>query len=111
MTVARHTAESAAIRFEWLDRVPPDRPRLRARAARRGRVRLVWASSRERGSGVEAYTVVVDGRAVRRVRAELPLTSWESALRVRRGRHRVGVFATDRAGNRGRVAWAQVRVR
>lgn len=111
VTVARHAPESAALRFEWLDRVPPTRPRLRARATRRGRVRLAWEPARERGSGVEAYAVVADGRVVRRVRREIPLISWETSLRLPAGRHRVGVFAVDRAGNRGPLASVRLRVR
>jgi hypothetical protein len=111
VTIERHAAASAALQFQWLDRVAPARPRLRVRSTRRGRVRLAWTPARERGSGVETYTVVVDGRPVRRVRVEIPLTSWEATLRVRRGRHRVGVFATDRAGIRGRVSSVRLRVR
>jgi hypothetical protein len=110
VTVERHALSSAALRFEWLDRVSPSRPRLRVRAGR-GRVRLAWDSSRERASGVDSYTVVVDGRAVRRLRTEIPLTTWSASVRAARGRHRVGVYATDRAGNRGLLAAAWVRVR
>ena len=109
--VERHARESAALRLEWLDRVAPTRPKLRARATGRGRVRLTWEPSRERGSGVDRYTLVVDGRGVRAVTQEVPLISWEARLRLAPGRHRVGVYATDRAGNRGRVASVQLRVR
>jgi hypothetical protein len=111
VTVERHATEAAALRFEWLDRVAPGSPRLRARATRRGRVRLVWEPSLERGSGIEAYTVVVDGRAVRTISREIQLTIWDATLRVAPGRHRVGVYATDRAGNRSRAAFARVRVK
>lgn len=111
VTVERHGRESAALAFEWLDRTAPARPALRVRARGRGHVRLTWAPARERGSGVQAYTLVVDGRAVRTVTREIPLISWEATVRLSRGRHRVGVFATDRAGNRGQAASARVRVR
>jgi Gametolysin peptidase M11 len=110
VAVERHALESAALRFEWLDRVGPSRPRLRVRTAR-GRVRLTWDAARERGSGVDKYTAVIDGRAKRSFRSDIPLTTWTAAFRVSRGVHRVGVYATDRAGNRGRLAVARVRVR
>lgn len=42
--VERQAPEGAALRFEWLDRVAPSRPRLQAQATRRGRVRLSWAA-------------------------------------------------------------------
>jgi hypothetical protein len=109
--VERHARESAALRFEWLDRIAPAMPRLRVRAIGRGRVRLSWEPGRERGSGVDRYTLVVDGRAVRSVSREIQLISWQATLRVPRGRHRIGIYATDRAGNRGRMASARVRVR
>jgi hypothetical protein len=111
VTVERHSPLGASLRLEWLDRVRPTRPRLRVRTTGRGRVRLTWDAARERGSGVEGYTLVVDGRAVRTVRQEIQLTTWSAVLRVPRGRHRVGVYATDRAGNRGRLASARVRIR
>lgn len=111
VTVERHARESAALRLEWLDRVAPSRPRLRVRAAGRGRVRLRWEPSRDRGSGTDGYTLVVDGRAVRTVRQEIELIDWRATLRIGRGWHRVGVYATDRAGNRGRASFVRLRVR
>jgi hypothetical protein len=110
VTVERHALQSAALRFEWLDRVAPGRPRLRARTTR-GRIRLAWDAARDRGSGVDSYTVVIDGRAVRTYRLDIPLTTWTAAFRAARGSHRVGVYATDRAGNRGRLASARIRIR
>jgi len=110
VTVERHALQSAALRFEWLDRVAPVRPRLRVRTTR-GRVRLSWDAARERGSGVDSYTVVIDGRPVRTYRSDIPLTTWTAAFRAGRGSHRVGVYATDRAGNRGRLASARIRIR
>ena len=110
VTVERHALQSAALRFEWLDRVAPGRPRLRVRTTS-ARVRLSWDAARERGSGVDSYTVVIDGRAVRTFRSELQLTTWTAAFRAARGSHRVGVYATDRAGNRGRLASARIRIR
>ena len=110
VTVERHALQSAALRFEWLDRVGPGRPRLRARTTR-GRVRLSWDAARERGSGIDGYTVVIDGRGVRRFRSDIQLTTWTAAFRLARGFHRVGVYATDRAGNRGRLVSTRIRIR
>ena len=110
VSVERHALESAALRFEWLDRVGPGRPPLRVRTTR-GRVRLSWDAARERGSGIDSYTVVIDGRGVRTFRSEIQLTTWTAAFRVARGFHRVGVYATDRAGNRGRLGSTRIRIR
>ncbi len=109
--VERHAPESAALRFEWLDRVAPSRPRLHAQATRRGRVRLSWDPPLERGSGVQTYTVVADGRMVRSFNAELLYLHTGTTIRLSRGAHRVGMFATDRAGNRGQVASVRLRVK
>jgi len=109
MVVERHAPESAALRLEWLDRVAPTRPRVSARAGR-GRVRLTWDSAVERGSGVDTYTVLVDGQVRRTLRQQFPFSGWRTTLAAATGRHRVVVYATDRAGNRGRAAFAQVRV-
>lgn len=111
VVVERHARESATLRLEWLDRVPPDRSRLRVRTTGGRRVEVSWARARERGSGVESYTVLVDGRAARVVAGELPFLNPSTTLRLSRGTHRVGVFATDRAGNRGSTTSAQVRVK
>lgn len=111
VTVERHSRESAVLRFQWLDRTAPGRPRLRARAAGGGRVRLTWSRTTERGSGVRSYAIVADGRTVTTIDGTLPSGIWEATLRLRRGWHRVGVFGTDRAGNRGRAATVRLRVR
>jgi Gametolysin peptidase M11 len=110
VTVERHALQSAALRFEWLDRVAPSRPRLRVRTTL-GRIPLSWDAPRERGSGIDSYTAVIDGRAVRTFRSDIPLTTWTAAFRAPRGSRRVGVYATDRAGNRGRLASARIRIR
>ena len=111
VTVARHSSDSAALEFEWLDRISPGPARLAARATRAGRARLAWDPANEQGSGVDTYAVVVDGRIVRSVDGHIPYLNSIATLRLSRGVHRVGVFATDRAGNRGRTTSAQVRVR
>jgi hypothetical protein len=109
--IESHAPDRARLRFRWLDRVAPLPPRLRARAIRRGRVRVTWESARERGSGVGRYEVRLDGRAVQVVDVGETPFSWQLTLHAPRGLHRVAVVATDRAGNRGRAASARVRVR
>jgi hypothetical protein len=109
--VVAHESDRALLRFRWLDKVAPLRPRLRARAIRKGRVRLTWNAPRERGSGVRSYEIRLDGNAVQIVDAGPALFRWELTIRAPRGPHRVAVVATDQAGNRGRVASARVRVR
>jgi hypothetical protein len=109
--VESHAPDRARLRFRWLDRVAPLRPRLRARAVRKGRVRLTWYPARERGSGVRSYEVRLDGRAVQVVDVGETLYLWRLTIPAPRGVHRVAVVATDRAGNRGRAASARVRVR
>jgi hypothetical protein len=107
VTIERHARESAALRFEWLDRVAPAAPRVVARAAGRGRVAISWRLPRERGSGVDTYSVLADGRVARVVRSA---AGTSMTLRLARGAHRVGVFATDRAGNRSLATSVRVRV-
>jgi hypothetical protein len=111
VTVESHAADRALLRFHWLDRRAPRQPTLSVRATRRGRIRLNWDAARERGSGVKTYEVLLDGHAVQIVDAAAGLFSWQLRMRAPRGLHRVGVVATDRAGNRGRAATASVRVR
>ncbi len=111
VTVERHAPESAALRFEWLDRSRPSRPRLRARARGRGRVQLTWSEATDRGSGVESYAVVADGRVVAKDLQAGPLGVPEARFRLSRGWHKVAVFAFDRAGNRGPSATRRLRVR
>jgi hypothetical protein len=77
----------------------------------RGRRLFVrWRRGIERGSGIAAHEVFVDGRRAGRVPsarmvAGLPIATEDSfAVRARPGRHRVRVVAIDRAGNRSRAA-------
>jgi hypothetical protein len=106
VTVDSH-AVSATLRFEWLDRTQPGRPRLRVRTQRAARVRLEWDPPVERGSGLESYSLLLDGRVVR----TLEPIAYTATVRAGRGLHRVGVAATDRAGNRGPTASVRVRLR
>jgi hypothetical protein len=111
VVVEQHELAAATLRLEWLDRIAPTKPALTARARGSGLVRLTWESSIERGSGVEAYTVLADGRPVRSVSQGFPFSGWRASLRLSPGPHRVAVVATDRAGNRGAVASARVVVK
>jgi hypothetical protein len=108
--VERHAPESATLRFEWLDEAAPAPSRVRARAMGGRRVEVSWNLARERGSGVETYRIVVDGRVVRAVAGNGLFVTPSTVVRLARGVHRVGVFATDRAGNRGATTFARVRV-
>jgi hypothetical protein len=111
VTVDRHAPQAAALRFQWLDRVAPGKPRVRARSQRPGRATLRWERPRELGSGIQSYTLLVDGRARRTLGRDVLFISDGIRFRLPRGPHRLGVLATDRAGNRGRPAWARVRVK
>ena len=110
VTVERHTPESAALRLQWLERTAPGRPRVRLVATRPGRVRVVWDPATERGSGVRTYTVLADGRTVGVVDGQVPFLDSAATLVLSKGWHRVAVYATDRAGNRGRPGTLRVRV-
>lgn len=111
VVVERHAREAAALRLEWLDRVPPTRPRVTVRTPGSGRVRLTWDSAVERGSGVDTYRVLADGKVMRTLRQQFPFSGWRAGLTLPRGLHRIAVIATDRAGNRGRAAVVRVRVK
>jgi hypothetical protein len=110
VTVERHARESTALGVAWLDRRAPGRPSIDADVLRRGRVRLTWDPAPERGSGVATNTVLADGRPVRVLDGQVPNLNSSVTIRLRSGVHRLGVFATDRAGNRGRAAAVRVRV-
>ncbi len=110
VTVERHARESTALAFAWLDRTAPGRPSIDVDVLRRGRVRLTWDPAPERGSGVQTHTVHADGRAVRVLDGQVPYLNSSVTLRLGSGAHRLGVFATDRAGNRGRMAATRVRL-
>jgi hypothetical protein len=110
VTVEEHSREGAVLAFAWIDRTAPGRTAIDVDVLRRGRVRLTWDPAPERGSGVQTHTVVADGRAVRVLDGQVPYLNSSVTLRLASGVHRLGVFATDRAGNRGRLAAARVRV-
>jgi hypothetical protein len=107
VTVERNDVAGASLRFAWLDRAAPPRPRLIARAKRGRGVRLAWEPSVDRGSGRVGYVLVVDGRDVRRLR----VSAFTAAVSLGRGVHRVGIAALDRAGNRSRTSLIRVTIR
>ena len=103
-------ADSAELAFRWTDRTRPPRPKILSARVRRGRLFVRWRRGPERGSGLAAHEVLVDGRragripAFRTVANLLVTTDDRLAVRVGRGRHRLHVIALDRAGNRSRPA-------
>jgi hypothetical protein len=102
-------ADSAELAFRWADRARPARPRTLVARGRRGRLAVRWSRGVERGSGIVAHEVFVDGRRVRvpavRTVANLWIASEDRVtVRVGRGRHRIAVVAVDRAGNRSTPA-------
>ena len=111
VTVRDHAPERATLEFEWLDRTAPVAPTLRAQALGGRRVTLSWNRPRERESGIATYTVLADDRVVRVVPPDVAEFQRGAVLRLTRGLHRVAVFATDRAGNRGPTTTVRVRVR
>ena len=107
VTVERHDASGAALRFEWLDRVRPTRPVVTSARVRGRVVTLEWLAANDGRSGVASYTVIADGR----VRAQLERRAWTTRLSLAPGTHRVSVVATDRAGNRSAAGTRRVVVR
>lgn len=102
-------ADRAEAAFRWLDRTRPAAPRIVAPAAstRGPNVVVRWRPPRDRGSGIAAYELRVDGRlrrtlpAVRVLGRLLVAAEPEVTLgRHRPGPHRVTIVAVDRAGNR-----------
>ena len=108
-------AATARLSFRWTDRTRPTKPRV-ATSVRRRTVRLRFRAT-DRGSGVGAYHVSVDGRR----RAVVPTSEEvgrlvfgrdpEHALRLPRGMHRISILAVDRARNRSRATVRTVRIR
>jgi Gametolysin peptidase M11 len=107
-------AARATVAFRWTDAARPTAPRIESA----GRALVRWRPAADSGSGVAAYDVSVDGRRVRRLTAvQIAGTVYLEGPRqaryprLARGRHRIGVVAVDRAGNRSRSATRTVVVR
>jgi hypothetical protein len=120
MTLTAMGADGAETSFRWLDRTPPTAVRiLQPASSTVGATPLVrWEPPRERGSGVGAYEIRVDGRLTRTLPAARPLdtTLIAAPLYLRLGRlapgsHRVAIVAVDRAGNRSLPALRRFVVR
>jgi hypothetical protein len=108
--VAAVGPDSADVVFRWTDRTRPGRP-LRLRTVRKGRrVFVRWLRGAERGSGLAAHELYLDGKrvgrlgAARRVADAVVPNDDRFSLKAPGGRHRVAVVAVDRAGNRSRAA-------
>ena len=114
VTLVATQPDVARVRFAWLDRTRPMRPRVLSA----GRRLVRWRAGAERGSGIERFELRVDRRPTIVVRLG-PLSAnvvGANLLRARipavpRGRHRVALTAIDRAGNRSVTAVRTFRVR
>jgi hypothetical protein len=92
--VAKIFRVTRGFRFTWLDRTRPTQPHLHGL----DETVLWWTPSIDRASGVAAYRVTLDGKALAtttQTRVTLPELS---------GTHRLAVVAVDFAGNRSRAA-------
>ncbi len=69
VTVVAARPDSAEVAFRWTDRTRPGRPAILASRPRRGRAVIRWRRGIERGSGIAAHEVFVDGRRAGRVAA------------------------------------------
>jgi hypothetical protein len=90
--VAKIFSVTRGFRFTWLDRTRPTQPHLHGL----DQTVLWWTPSIDRASGVAAYRVTLDGKALTtttQTRVQLPELS---------GTHRLAVVAVDFAGNRSR---------
>jgi hypothetical protein len=102
--------DAADVSFRWIDRARPGKPTVLRPVRRGGRLVIRWRRGIERGSGLAAHEVFVDGlragrvAAVRRVGGILLANDDRFTIRVSSGKHRVAVVAVDRAGNRSRAA-------
>lgn len=108
--------DAAELAFRWTDRIRPGAPTLLKTTPRRGRLAVRWRRGVERGSGIAAHEISVDGRRVGRVPAVSPVANVLVAnddritVRVTARRHVIRVVAVDRAGNRSRPAVRIVRL-
>jgi hypothetical protein len=109
-------ADAAELAFRWTDRTRPAPPSALTTKARGRRLVVRWERGLERGSGIAAHEVLVDGRRVRRVSGVRRVAGVlvgnrdQLKLRLRPGGHRVQVVAVDRTGNRSRAATRRVRI-
>jgi Gametolysin peptidase M11 len=94
------------LQLAWTDTTPPSRPGRLSISAAGGSVSVAWRGSADDGSGVRAYRVRIDGRALAVV------TSMFAVVPARPGRsHLVAVTAIDRAGCESRPSIRRFRGR
>lgn len=105
LTALSRSAGTLTVRFRWLDRTPPSTPRLTVQAPKspRGFNAVRWARSTDKGTGVKAYRVTLDGHLIATVSAcpARPVFSYLGTA-LAPGRHQVRVVAVDYAGNASR---------
>jgi hypothetical protein len=114
LSVTSHTGTQVAVHFEWTDTKGPSKPALSKPPAHPKRNRTFvarWEPSTDDGSGVDHYTVTLDGRVVKTVAADFKLPTQAGVRPTSRGSHTLGVVAVDRAGNKSRLAVAKFSVR
>lgn len=114
LSVTSHTGTQVAVHFEWTDTKSPSKPALSKPPAHPKRNRTFvarWEPSTDDGSGVDHYTVTLDGRVVRTVAADFKLPTQAGVRPTSRGSHMLRVVAVDRAGNKSPLAVAKFSVR
>ena len=109
VTVLAREGTAMPVRFQWTDEKRPTRPPLYSPpAVVRRAVDVQWGRARDDGSGVDAYRVLLDGRAVG---TTTPDHRALTLPKPKRGRHVVSVVAIDRAGNRSPAGSKRFSVR
>jgi hypothetical protein len=119
VSLAEMGPDRAVAAFRWLDRKRPARVAIIQPSAKAGSRPVVrWQSPPDRGSGIGAYEIRVDGGPARRLPAVRGLDRVLIAAplqmplgRLAPGPHRVVVVAVDRAGNRSAAASRRFVVR
>jgi hypothetical protein len=115
VTVTSTGPDVAGLTFRWVDHTRPARPRLLRPLRRGSRLIVRWRRGPERGSGLAAHEISLDGRRLATIQAVretagLPIVNDDRVtMRLSPGRRRVAVVAVDRAGNRSLPARAVVR--
>jgi hypothetical protein len=114
LTVTGHTGTQVAVHFQWTDTKSPSKPALSKPPAHPKRNRSFvarWEPSSDDGSGVDHYTVSLDGHLVATVVADFKLPTQASVRPKTFGSHTLSVVAVDRAGRKSRAAIARFSVR
>ena len=96
LSVTAGTANTADVRFRWIDRAKPSRPVFlepRRSVEAGSALRVTWKPAHDAGSGVLRYVLVADGKATTTDQRT------ETLRTAVRGVHRLKLVAIDRAGN------------